>query len=176
MGYRNKTIQLLYTILEKNHQDGKLYYTASQRCKRLFYKSFFRKLAVEKSSFCKRIKYEIEVLENEIISMGGEIDANFNQKEASVIVLPVFRTEKDGLIKECYRREKQNIKMYNRLLTRISIGEIREMLLYQRHSLRQIYQEIESLGLKICDDYDEKISKKASSEGERNFGETQFGL
>lgn len=175
MGYRNKTIQLLYTILEKNHQDGKLYYTASQRCKRLYYKSFFRKLAVEKRSFCKRIKYEIEVLENEIISMGGEISTNFNRKEAGVIVLPVFRTEKDGLIKECYRREKQNISMYNYLLTRINIGEIREMLLYQRHSLRQIYREIESLGLKICDDPNEINMKEAKSEEKRNFGETQYG-
>jgi hypothetical protein len=49
------------------------------------------------------------------------------------------------------------------------------MLLFQRHSLRQIYQEIESLGLKIHDDYEEKNSKEAKSEGERNLGETQHG-
>lgn len=175
MGYRKKTIQLLFTILEKNHQDGKIYSSASERCKRLYYKSFFRKIALEKRTFCKRIKYEIEVLENEIISMGGEINTKTNRKESTALILPVFRTEKDGLIKECYRREKQNIQLYNQLLTRINMGEIREMLLFQRHSLRQIYQEIESLGLKIHDDYEEKNSKEAKSEGERNLGETQHG-
>lgn len=175
MGYRRKTIQLLYAILEKNYQDGRIYSTASERCRRLFYKNFFRKLALKKRAFCKRIKYEIEVLENEVISMGEEIKMNFNYKESAAPILPAFRLEKDGLIRDCYRREKQNIGMCNHLLTSISTGEVREMLLYQRHTLRQILQEIESLGLKIYDDHDEEISNEGKSEGEINLGEKQYG-
>lgn len=175
MGYRKKVIQLLYAILEKNYQDGRIYSTASERCKRLFYKNFFRNLALKKRSFCKRIKYEIEVLENEIVSMGGEINNNSNWKESAAPVLPLFRPEKDGIIKDCYRHEKQNIGMYNLLLTRICIGEIREMLLYQRHALRQILQEIESLGLKIYDDHDEEISDRRRPGGGKNLGEKQYG-
>lgn len=174
MGYRRKTIQLLYSILEKNYQDGRIYSTASERCKRLFHKNFFSKLALKKRAFCKRIKYEIEVLENEILSMGGEIKSNSNWKESVAPILPVFRAEKEGLIKDSYRREKQNIGMYNHLLTRINIGEIREMLLYQRHALRQIIQEIESFGLKIYEEHEDDILNQGKSEGEINPGEKLY--
>lgn len=128
-----------------------------------------------KRAFCKRIKYEIEVLENEVISMGGEILNNSAWKDSTSPILPLFRPEKDGLIKDSYRREKQNIGMYNYLLTRINIGEIREMLLYQRHSLRQILQEIESLGLHIYEEQDDENSKEGQPGGEKNFGERQYG-
>lgn len=175
MGYRKKTLQLLYVILEKNFQDGRIYSKASERCKRLFYKNFFRKLALEKRSFCKRIKYEIEVLENEVLSMGEETKVKFYYKESAAPILPAFRLEKDGLIRDCYRREKQNIGMCNQLLANISTGEVREMLLYQRHILRQILQEIESLGLKISDDYNDENTNEGKSEGEINLGEKQYG-
>lgn len=174
MGYRRKTVQLLYVILEKNYQDGRVYSTASNRCKRLFFKNFFVQLALKKREFCKRIKNEIEVLENEVISKGGVIISKSNWNESAVPISPVFRTEKDGVIKDCYRREKQNIGMYNHLLARINIGEIREMLLYQKHALRLILQEIESLGLKIYDDQDDQISNRGKSKGERNLGEKQY--
>lgn len=175
MGYRKKTLQLLYSIREKIFQDVRIYSTASERCKRLFYKNFFRKLALKKRSFYRRIKYEIEVLENEMISMGGEIHNYSDWKESTTPVLPVFRSEKDGVIKDCYRREKQNIGIYNYLLARISIGDIREMLIYQRHALRLILQEIELLGLNIHEGPDAQIPNGGKSGGEKNFGEKQYG-
>lgn len=154
MRYRKDIIEHLYMILAKNIHDGKIYQNASERCKRLLFKNFFRKLSHQKRSFCKRIKYEISVLEDEVLSMGGELKERENfHYEIKPQVLPVFRLEKDGLIKECYRREKENLVLYNTLLSKICVGQIREMLLFQKHSVKLILNEIESMGLKV---YDEK--------------------
>ena len=175
MGYRKKTLKLLYAILEKNYQDGMLYSTTSERSKRLFYKTFFRKLALKKRDFCKRIKYEIDVIENEIISMGGEVLDHANWKETADPIIPGNKSDKDDIIKDCYLREKQNTGMYNFLLKRINIGEIREMLLYQQHTLRQIIKEIESLDLLKYNGQNDEISNGGKPGGERNFGERQYG-
>lgn len=154
MRYRKDIIEHLYMILAKNIHDGKIYQNASERCKRLLYKNFFRKLSHQKRSFCKRIKYEISVLEEEVLAMGGELNNRENKHyEIKPTVLPVFRLEKDGLMKECYRREKENLTLYNTLLSKICVGQIREMLLFQKHSVKLILNEIESMGLKV---YDEK--------------------
>lgn len=154
MRSRKEIIENLYMILAKSIYDGRIYQNASERCKRLLFKNFFRKLSHQKRSFCKRIKYEISVLEDEVLSMGGELKNRENTaNDTKPTVLPVFRLEKDGLIKECYRREKENLIIYNSLLSKICIGQIREMLLFQKHSVTLILNEIESMGLKV---YDEK--------------------
>lgn len=154
MRYRKDIIEHLYMILAKTIQDGKTYQNASERCKRLLFKNFFKKLSHQKRSFCKRIKYEISVLEDEVLAMGGELTQRIStQYEIKPTILPVFRLEKDGLIKECYRREKENLVLYNTLLSKICVGQIREMLLFQKHSVKLILNEIESMGLKV---YDEK--------------------
>ncbi|UJH91057.1 hypothetical protein LZ575_20735 [Antarcticibacterium sp. 1MA-6-2] len=85
----------------------------------------------------------------------------------------VFRVEKDGLIKECYRREKQNIGFYNSLLSRISMGQIREMLLFQKHSMQLILNEIESMGLKLYQDLEEEMDHLENFSG-RNLGEKNY--
>lgn len=153
MRYRKDIIEYLYMILAKNIHDGKTYQNASERCKRLLFKNFFRKLSHQKRSFCKRIKYEITVLEDEVLAMGGKLNERHRAYGDNPTILPVFRLEKDGLIKECYRREKENLVLYNTLLSKICIGQIREMLLFQKHSVKLILNEIESMGLKV---YDEK--------------------
>ncbi len=154
MRYRKDIIEYLYMILAKNIHDGKIYQNASERCKKLLFKNFFRKLSHQKRSFCKRIKYEISVLEDEVRLMGGEInEIKRGPYEHNPPVLPVFRLEKDGLIKECYRREKENLSLYNTMLSKICVGQIREMLLFQKHSVKLILNEIDSMGLKV---YDEK--------------------
>lgn len=173
MGHREDTIGLLYKVLAKNFLDGRVYISAAESSKRLLFKNFFRKLAHQKRTFCKRIKYEIEVLENEILLMGGEIKTYPDWEDHHSPILPVFRAEKDGLIKECYRREKQNIGFYCNLLSRISIGQVREMLLFQKHSMQLILNEIESMGLKIYQDHEEDINP-GKNYGERNFGEKNY--
>lgn len=173
MGYREDTIGLLYKVLAKNFLDGRVYISASESSKRLLFKNFFRKLAHQKRTFCKRIKYEIEVLENEILAMGGKIKVYPDWEDHHSPILPVFRVEKDGLIKECYRREKQNIGFYNNLLSRISLGQIREMLLFQKHSMQLILNEIESMGLKIFHDQEEEMDQE-NHFGGRNLGEKNY--
>lgn len=155
MGYREVTIELLYKVLAKNFLDARVYINAAENSKKLLFKNFFRKLAHQKKAFCKRIQYEIEVMQEELSMMGVENTPHTKWKDTHSTILPVFRTERDGLIKECYRREKQNIGLYNNMLSRISVGQVREMLLFQRHSLQLIVNEIESMGLKIYEDYDE---------------------
>lgn len=171
MGYREKTIELLYKVLAKNFLDGRVYSTAAENSKKLFFKNFFRKLAQQKQAFCKRIKYEIDFLQEEIRSMGGEVNDQTRWKDTQSPILPVFRSERDGLIKECYRREKQNIGMYNNMLSRISIGQIREMLLFQKHNMQLLINEIESMGLKIYEEMDEEVNRPE----ENNMGSKTYG-
>lgn len=162
MRHRTEIVGLLYKILAKTYFDSRIYRLSAENCKRLLFKNFFRKLSHQKLSFFKRNKYEIQVLEKEISSMGGQLKQSIEEwkEEATSPILPVFRTEKNGLIKDCYRREKENLELYNNLLSRISVGQIREALLFQKHSVQLILNEIETMGLRV---FDEK------SEGEKNY-------
>ena len=166
MRHLETTISLLYSILEKNYRDFRIYSNASKHCKRLLFRNFLMKVSHQKKSFCKRIKQEIESLERQ---KNMKTDPkNITGREWKNIpgsVLPVFRTEKDGIIKECYRREKQNIGLYQNLLSRISLGNIREMLLFQKHSIQLILQEIEGFGLNIYQDLEEE-----NNEEEKKYG------
>lgn len=166
MRHLEKTISLLYSILERNYHDFRIYSNASRHCKRLIFRNFLGKVAHQKKSFCKRIKLEIDFLENQNNIEGHR--ENISKRDWKNIerpILPVFRIEKDGIIKECYRREKQNIGLYQNLLSKISLGGIREMLLFQKHSIQLILQEIEGFGLNIYEDI----------EVENNQGEKKYG-
>ncbi len=166
MRHLETTISLLYSILEKNYRDFRIYSNASKHCKRLLFRNFLMKVSHQKKSFCKRIKLEIEFLENQKKIQGNEkIISKGELKDIRDPVLPVFRIEKDGIIKECYRRERQNIGLYQNLLSKISLGGIREMLLFQKHSIQLILQEIEGFGLNIYQDL----------EPENNGGEKKYG-
>lgn len=165
MGYREKILELLYRKSDKIVVDLEVYKNAAEGSKRLLFKNFFGKLAHQKKSFLKRAKQEIEILENELKLMGVDFDRKeVGNLEKPINILPVFRTEKDGLIKECYRREKRNYEQYNYLLSKISKGSIREMLLFQKHSVGMILEEIESLGIRIYE----------GLEDERNRGEMNY--
>lgn len=170
MLYRKEILDMLYKILSRNYFDGRLYINASERCQRLLFKNFFRKLSHQKRCFCKRIKYEIQILERELLFNGEEFTPLEDKwKELNTAVLPVIRVEREGLIKDCYRREKQNLLVYNNLLGRISMGNIREMLLFQKHSIQLILNEIESMGLKIYDLQEEGRIENGKTEGEKNY-------
>ncbi|MFO7720555.1 MAG: hypothetical protein R6W85_08980 [Gillisia sp.] len=166
MRHLEKTVSLLYSILEKNYHDYRIYSNASKHCKRLIFRNFFTKVAHQKKSFCKRIKLEIEFLENQNATIGQKkFHSKGDWKNIEGPILPVFRIEKDGVIKESYRREKQNVGLYQNLLSIISLGNIREMLLYQKHSIQLILQEIEGFGLNIYEDF----------EADNNKGEKKYG-
>lgn len=166
MRHLEKTINLLYSILEKNYCDYRIYSNASKQCKRLLFRNFLIKVAQQKKSFCKRIKLEIEYLENQNNIQGQRKNLSKHEwKNIQGPVLPVFRIEKDGIIKESYRREKQNIGLYQNLLSKISLGSIREMLLFQKHSIQLTLQEIEGFGLNIYEDLEAENTK-----GEKKYG------
>lgn len=166
MRHLEKTISLLYSILEKNYRDYRIYSNNSKHCKRLLFRNFFFKIADQKKSFCKRIKKEIEFLENQE-NLAGQRKVISKRKLEAIQgpILPVFQIEKDGMIKECYRRERQNIGLYQNLLSKISLGNIREMLLFQKHSIQLAIQEIEGFGLNIYEDLETE-----NNEGEKKYG------
>lgn len=166
MRHLEKTINLLYSILEKNYRDYRIYSNNSKHCKRLLFRNFLFKIAHKKKSFCKRIKKEIEFLESQG-NTNGQRKIISNRKLGAIQgpILPVFQIEKDGMIKECYRRERQNIGLYQNLLSKISLGNIREMLLFQKHSIQLTLQEIEDFGLNIYEDVDAE-----NNESEKKYG------
>lgn len=155
MGHREIAIEHLLKLMSRNYLDGKLYLYTAENCKRLFANNIFKKLAHQKRSFYQKIKEEILVLYDEIILLGGNKNNPVeNLKLEEPQILPVFRKEQGGLIKECYRREKQTLGMYNNVLTKVNIGTIREMLLFQKHSIQMILFEIESMGFKIFEEFE----------------------
>lgn len=165
MGYRENILELLYRHLDKIFIDNKVYQHAAECSKKILFKNFFRKLAHQKKSFHKRTSHEIYILENELEIMG----TSFKRKEPeplgkAVGILPAFRTEKDGFLKECFRREKRNLEQYNYLLSKICKGSIREMLLFQKHSVQLILEEMKSMGIRIYE----------GAEDEKNRGEINY--
>lgn len=165
MGYRENILELLYRHLEKIFIDQKVYQHAAEGNKKLLSKNFFRKLAHQKNSFYKRTAEEISTLENELELMGIDFEKKEDRAAPKpVTILPVFRTEKDGFLIECYRREKKNFEQYDYLLSKICKGSIREMLLFQKHSVQLILEEIECMGVRIFE----------GTEDEKNRGEINY--
>ena len=170
MGYREKILELLYKKAEKVVTDLQVYQKAAETSKRQMLKNFFGKLAHQKKSFLKRIKQEIAALENELEIMGVEFRRkNVGDTGKKAPTLSVFELEKEGtikekFIKECYSREKRNYEQYNFLLSKISKGSIREMLLFQKHSVGLLLEEVKSMGVRIFDGVEDEYNR-----GEVNY-------
>lgn len=153
MGCRKNAIKLLNRLLETNEMCEKEYLCTAEHAKKLWFRNFFIRLGLQKRKFCSGIKKEIEILENEIRQLGGEVDdCEVSPSKLEQLQLPSFRFEKDELLRKCYCREKSSLKMYNFLLSQISTGTVRDMLLYQRHAISVAINEIESMGLHIFEE------------------------
>lgn len=90
MAYRTDILNLLYKILFRTYTDSRMYYIAAEKCNRLIYKNFFRKLSHQKRCFCKRIKYEIQVQEKEIQLLGGDIKTFEENGGNSLLILMYY--------------------------------------------------------------------------------------
>lgn len=150
MGEREEILSQLYRILDKNTNDVRVYYRLAEKCKRTFLKNFFKKLSHQKRIFCRRIRYEIRELEKEIalIREYGYEPSKIPKQEASH-GLPSFKADMKGLIKYSHRREQEYLHLYKTLLSNTHLGNIREMLLNQRHAVQLTLNEIQTLEHKI---------------------------
>ena len=159
MGDCEKEIELLRKLWDKNLFDERVYINATMHSKNLFIKSFFNKLRYRKHSFGLKIRNQISNLEKELIISGKEIEEKSTDTriEKNISLLPLFRFEKDELIKECYRREKANLKHCNDLLSQLYKGYLRELLLSQIHEIRLSLHEIKSMGIKTYEESEEEV-------------------
>lgn len=151
MRYRKEILNQLYKILENNTTDARIYYRLADKCKRSSLKYFFKKLSLQKRLFCRRIRYEIRELEKEMDHVNDTAFHKESIAKKSFHEASLFRTDMIGLITYCYKREQQYLELYKTLLSQTHLGNIREMLLAQKHSVQLILNEIKSLETKMFD-------------------------
>ncbi|WP_373056755.1 hypothetical protein [Zunongwangia sp. H14] len=166
MGCREKTIRILEKLKIRNLAHQKDYQHVAYQSKKLMIKSFFLKLAGQKKEFAAKLQAQIVALQDELLPhekfqlrMGvtGDFPALFH----------VSRYERQGLIKECYRREKKSLQYYNCALSQVNRGSIRELLLAQKHKVYLCLREIKCMGIRIYEIEDE--SDEVSFEIEEKF-------
>lgn len=150
MGYREEILTHLYRILENNSTDARIYYRLADKCKRGSLRNFFKKLSLQKRLFCRRIKYEISELERQMEQRGehyrpGGTDTSLNTAHDT----NALGKDIHGLISYCDHRERQYLELYRNLLSKTSLGDIREMLLSHKHSVQLALNEIKTLETKI---------------------------
>lgn len=136
----------LYKILHKIAGDKRIYYRLSEQCKQSFLRNFYMKLSHQKRSFYRRIRYEIKELEKEILlnKENGLKNVPIIGKE-SFHGLPSFRFDMNTLIKYSIKKEQEYLHIYKTLLSITHLGNIREMLLNQRHAVQLNLNEIRSI-------------------------------
>src|SRR5690606_1605382 len=101
---REEIISLLYKILDNNTEDIRIYYRLADKAKRSFLKNFFRKLSYQKRVFCRRIRFEIKELENELALIGVKDKTISNKPETRIIHgLPSFKADVKGLVMYSYK-------------------------------------------------------------------------
>lgn len=150
MGKREEILEQLHKILEKNSNDARIYYRLAENCNRSFLTNFFKKLSYQKRIFCKRIRYEIKELEKEIKILEENPTATFkNPSSPALQVVPTLRNELYDLIPYCYKKEQQYVELYKNLLSKTHLGSIREMLLYQKHMVQLVLNEMKNFDSQI---------------------------
>lgn len=157
MGYREEILIQLYRILENNNTDARIYYRLGDKCKKASLTFFFKKLSLQKRIFCRRINYEISELEKEIqqISEVSKFE-KFTISKKAFQPIPSLKDYTRDLLNYCYNREQEYLELYKNLLSQTDRGNIREMLLNQKHSLLLVIDEIKALETKIYDGKNER--------------------
>lgn len=149
MEKREQILKQLYKILENNKTDARIYYRLADNCKRPALKFFFKKLSLQKRIYCRRIRYEIRELEREMEILFGNSKPLEDIQKREITVLPSKERDGIGLINYCYKRENHYLELYENLLSRTYLGNIREMLLSQKHSIHLILNEIRAIENKL---------------------------
>ncbi len=149
MGAYEIELKLLNELWGKNYMNERVYLNAAVHGKNLFIKHFFNTIRRQKYLFGLKIKNQIFLVEKELDISGKYCETekeNLSLKKDSF--LPLFRYEKDELIKQCYRREKTTLHHCDYLLSQLFKGGIREMLLYHKQEIRSNLCEIKAMGIK----------------------------
>ena len=142
-------ISLLYKILDNNTEDIRIYYRLADKAKRSFLKNFFRKLSYQKRVFCRRIRFEIKELENELALIGVKDKTISNKPETrNIHGLPSFKADFKGLVMYSYKREQEYLHIYKALLSNTHLGNIREMLLNQKHAVQLTLNELKTIEIR----------------------------
>jgi len=146
MGGREEILSQLYKILDNNNNDIRIYYRLAEMSKRSSLRVFFKNLSYQKRIFCRRIRYEIRELENsKALIPGQEIKTGNLSKLKSFQGLPTLKADIKGLMMYCYKKEQEYLHLYKNLLSNTHLGNIREMLLNQRHAVQLSLNEIKML-------------------------------
>lgn len=151
MTCREKTLRILRSLRSRCLAHQKDYQQIVQQADRLLLKSFFLKLSDHKKEFATKLQEEIEKLEKELAPNSQVFSKISIEKRCT----PLFKTsmhERHGLIKECYRREKRNIHLYDQALSHINEGNVRELLLSQKAKTKSWLREIKCMGIRIYED------------------------
>src|SRR5690606_7094978 len=136
MKEKEEILSQLYKILDKNTNDIRIYYRLADKCKRSFLKNFFKKLSHQKRIFCRRIRFEIKELEMEWALIWDNSKTTNMPRQRTFHGLPVFKADMKSLITYSYTRELEHLHLYKTLLSKTHLGNIREMLLHQRHAIQ----------------------------------------
>ncbi|HSP40511.1 MAG TPA: hypothetical protein VLN46_03695 [Gillisia sp.] len=159
MGYREEILIQLYRILENNISDARIYYRLADKCKRSSIKNFFKKLSLQKRIFCRRIKYEIGELERQMEQIGEKSGSErWDSSKKTFHNLPSLGKDITEMITYCDKRERQYLELYKTLLSKTNIGNIREMLLSQKHAVQLALNEMKTLETKIHNSKNEEIN------------------
>lgn len=149
MENREKILTQLYIILEKNKADARIYYRLADKCKRAFLKNFFKKISYQKRIYCRRISYEIRELETALTNkVGFDLHSQLSNP-GTFHGFPSLKTDTNGFLKYCYKKEQEYFTLYKSLLSITHLGDIREMLINQKHSAQLVLNEIKTMQSKI---------------------------
>ncbi|MDT0687649.1 hypothetical protein [Autumnicola psychrophila] len=152
MNSREKTLRILRSLKYKNLAHQKDYQQITQHADRLLIKSFFLNLSNQKGNFAAKLQQEIERTEKELPQDSIPVFSKAPSVEKTIPLLKTSRYERHGLIKECYRREKRNILLYNYALSQISESGLREVLTFQRNKTKLWLREIKCMGIRVYED------------------------
>ncbi|MDT0689001.1 hypothetical protein RM549_04345 [Salegentibacter sp. F188] len=152
MNSREITLRILRSLKCKNLSHQKDYQQITQHADKLLIKSFFRNLSNQKENFVAKLQEAIEKTEKEL---APDSKLYFSEVASEEKTTPLFKTsrhERHGLIKECYRREKRNLQLYNYALTHVNESGVREVLLSQKNKTKSWLREIKCMGIRIYED------------------------
>lgn len=150
MKNREDILSHLYYILDKNTHDIRIYYRLADKTKRSFLKNFFRRLSHQKRVFCRRIRFEIKELENEHSLIDKrEKTIPIKPDTGTIHGLPSFKTDIKDLIVYSYKREQEYLRVYKDLLSNTHLGNIREMLLNQKHAVQMTINDLKTIEKKF---------------------------
>lgn len=138
--------QLLKALYFANCDDGAFYKNSSVFVKRIFFRSFFRRLSSQKKSFCSALKILIlNRMENESSDLSN-YSADKPNSSSSCFHYFDFKRNRNKVIKECYRKELEALAAYESALVQLKDNQIRATLEVHLQEIRLILNEMKVMG------------------------------